>query len=50
MLAFVFMLSAVVIAILNLNRVAGLGWKSLPALLIIFGAVMMIRARKAERK
>lgn len=40
-----FMVLAVVAAILNLRRVADLGALYLPALLIFLGAAFMVRAR-----
>ncbi len=41
---------AVVVAVLNLQRTANLGLKSMPVLLILLGAVHLNRARKLERQ
>lgn len=41
----VFMVLAVVVAVLNLRRVAGLGAVWLPALLIVTGMAFILRAR-----
>jgi hypothetical protein len=41
----VFMLLAVVVAVLNLRRVANLGAFYLPALLIVLGVAFIVRAR-----
>ncbi len=48
-LGIIFMVAAAVAAILNLKRVADLGTLWLAPLLIMFGAIFMIMARRARR-
>ena len=49
LIGFIFIVAAAVVAVLNLNRVAGLGLRWLPPILIALGAVFMIRARRQSR-
>jgi hypothetical protein len=44
-IGFAFMVLAVVVAVLNLRRVANLGAFYLPSLLIVLGAAFIVRAR-----
>jgi len=44
-----FLISAVVVAILNLHRVADLGLPWVAPLLLIFGAVCMTLSRRGKR-
>jgi uncharacterized membrane protein YhhN len=41
-------LTAAVISILNLGRTMNLGWKTIPLLFMVLGAIMFIRAKKAR--
>jgi len=47
-LGFLFVIAAVVFAILNLHRVANLGMPWLAPILMILGAVLVISARRRE--
>jgi hypothetical protein len=44
-----FMVDAVIVAILNLHRVADLGMSWLPPLFIVIGVVFLVLARKGNR-
>jgi len=43
-----FLIGAVVVAVLNLHRVANLGLPWLASLLLIFGALLMALSRRAK--
>jgi len=45
----VFLATAAVLAILNLQRVANLGMNSLVVILMILGIVFVVRAKKASK-
>jgi hypothetical protein len=49
-LGFAFCALAVTIALLNLQRTANLGLKSLPVVLIVLGALQFNRARRKEQQ
>ena len=49
LIGFVFVIAAVVFAILNLNRVAALRMPWLAPLLLILGAVFVVLSRRARR-
>ena len=49
-LAFLFGIAAVIVAILNLKRVADLGMIGLPAFLIVVAAGLMAAARRRKRQ
>lgn len=44
-----FMVDAVIVAVLNLHRVANLGMTWLPPLFIVIGALFTVLARKKSR-
>lgn len=46
LIGFVFLLAGIVVAVLNLRRVANLGAVMLPALLIVLGMAFTLRARR----
>jgi hypothetical protein len=46
---FLFLFAAVVVAVLNLHRVANLGLPWVAPLLLIFGVVFMTLARRGKR-
>ena len=50
LLGIVFCLIAALIAVLNLKRTADLGMKSLPPLLLIAGAVLLLRSRRVGNR
>jgi len=49
LIGLLFLIGAVIISVLNLHRVANLGITWLPPILIVFGALLVVFARKASR-
>ena len=49
LIGFLFLVAAVVTAVLNLHRVANLGMPWLAPLFMIFGAVLVIFARRGKK-
>ena len=49
LIAIILAVAAAVVAVLNLNRVAGLGLRWLPPILVVLGGVFMILALRKSR-
>ena len=49
-LAFLFLIAGVAVAILNLKRVAGLGLVGLPPFFIVLGAGLMAASKRRQRE